>query len=143
MSNSKILHAAIEAFKQNFSSMCRDSAIMFDKIDSESLSVLSKALMDAAAAAGAAGLVEYLKENDTDSPTITKGDTVYRYKGKSINELLTLFGTISIERSMYYDEKNGGEYCFPMDKKLGLQKDDFATLETREMILFASASCAA
>ena len=40
---------------------------------------------------------------------------------------------------MYYDEKNGGEYYFPLDTAPRLQKDDFATLETREMILFASA----
>jgi len=46
-----------------------------------------------------------------------------------------------IERAKYYDEKSGGEYYFPLDHALGLEKDDFATLDAHEMILFASSAC--
>jgi hypothetical protein len=141
MTNSKILYAAIEAFKQKFNEMCHDSDIMFDKLDEKSFNLISTILMDAAKSAGKAGLECYLKENDTVCPTIKNNTIVYRFKGTSINELLTLFGVITIERAMYYDEAGGGEYYFPLDYALGLEKDDFATLETREMILFASASC--
>jgi hypothetical protein len=142
MSDSKILFAAIEAFKQKFSSICQNSTLMIDKLNDNSFNAMSTALMDAAREAGQAGLKEYLKEHDTVSSTITKNGAVLRYKGNSRpNELLTLFGTISVERAMYYDEKNGGQYFFPLDSALGLDKDDFATLETREMILFATASC--
>jgi hypothetical protein len=141
MSESKILHAAMDAFEQNFTAMCRDSGTMFDKVDEKIFSTLTATLMSAARAAGAAGLTEFLRENDTVCPTIVRDDRSYRYKGTCTNELLTLFGTISVDRSMYYDEKNGGEYFFPLDNALGIEKDDFATLDTREMILFASASC--
>jgi hypothetical protein len=141
MSAGKILHAALDAFEQNFAAMCRDSGTMFDKVDENIFSTLTATLMDAARAAGAAGLTEFLRENDTVCPTIVRDDRNYRYKGTCTNELLTLFGTISVDRSMYYDEENGGEYFFPLDNALGLEKDDFATLDTREMILFASASC--
>jgi hypothetical protein len=138
---SKIINAALKAFEQNFTTMCQDSRIMFDKVDEASFSALTTILMDAARAAGTAGLEQFLKENDTVSPTILKDQTPYRYKGTSANEILTLFGTITVNRSMYYDEKNGGHYYFPLDAALGLDKDDFATLDTREMILFASSSC--
>lgn len=102
---------------------------------------MTTALMDAALRAGKAGLEHYLQQHDTIAPTLRKNDTVYRYKGTSQKELLTLFDTISIHRAMFYDEHNGGQYYFPLDDALELQKDDFDTLETRDMILFASASC--
>lgn len=141
MSNSKLLYAAMEAFKQTFNEICRNSGFSFDRFDEKSFNLMTKALMDASRNAGKAGLEQYLKENDTITSTIQKDGIVYRYKGTSVNELLTLFGTITANRAMYYDEKNGGEYYFPLDHAIGLDKDDFATLEAREMILFASASC--
>ena len=141
MSEGKILHAAMSAFEQKFSTMCRDSGITIDMVDSETFGNLTATLMAAAQAAGAAGLEAFLKENDTVCPTLARDDRVYRYKGTCTNEILTLFGTIAVDRSMYYDERNGGEYYFPLDNALGLEKDDFATLDAREMILFASASC--
>jgi hypothetical protein len=121
MSESKILHAAMDAFEQNFTAMCRDSGTMFDKVDEKIFSTLTATLMSAARAAGAAGLTEFLRENDTVCPTIVRDDRSYRYKGTCTNELLTLFGTISVDRSMYYDEKNGGEYFFPLDNALGIE----------------------
>jgi hypothetical protein len=141
MSINKILHAALDAFEQTFTSMCQNSGTMIDKVDDDLFSKLSATLMEASRCAGVAGLVEYLKENDTVAPTVVRGDSLYRYKGTGTNEILTLFGTIAVERAMYYDEKNGGDYYFPLDSALGLEKDDFATLDAREMILFASASC--
>ena len=141
MSYSKIIHAAIEAFKQNFNTICQNSGFVFDKLDDNSFKKMTAALMEAARCAGKAGLEQFLKQHDIMSPTIEKNGSVLRYKGTSPKELLTLFGTIPTSRAMYYDEKNGGEYHFPLDSALGLDKDDFATLEAREMILFASASC--
>lgn len=141
MSFNKILSAATEAFKQNFSTMCRNSDNMVGKIDNETFNRMVIMLMDAARAAGVAGLEEYLRENDITTATVTTKDKVYRYKGTSTKEILTLFGTITVNRSMYYDEKNGGECFFPLDSALGLEKDDFATLDAREMLLFASSSC--
>ena len=141
MSASKILRAAVDAFEQKFTSMCQISDMTLDKADDALFSQLTATLMEASQAAGTAGLTEYLQHNDTIRPTITHNGNRYRYKGTCPNEILTLFGTITIQRAMYYDEKNGGDYFFPLDNVLGLEKDDFATIDTREMILFASASC--
>ncbi len=60
MSFNKILSAATEAFKQNFSTMCRNSDNMVRKIDNETFNRMVIMLMDAARAAGVAGLEEYL-----------------------------------------------------------------------------------
>jgi hypothetical protein len=141
MSNHKILNAATNAFKQMFSDFCQNSDNSFATFNNRSFELMTKGLMAAAQSAGQAGLEEYLKQNDTVQPTITENMATYRYKGQSSNELLTLFGIVTVERAMYYNEADGGQYLFPLDRALGLEKDDFATLETREMILFASSSC--
>jgi hypothetical protein len=141
MSNHKILNAALEAFKQMFTAICQKPENKIDKCNSASFEIMTRVLMDAARSSGQAGLEEYLKQNDTRQSTIVENNCTYRYKGQSVNELLTLFGTVKADRAMYYNEKDGGEYLIPLDRALGLEKDDFATLETREMILFASASC--
>ena len=139
MSKNKIISAAIEGFKQKLHMVCQNCDNLFDTVDEKNFSKLSHLLMEAAQEAGKAVLIQYLNENDMVCSSIKKEHRKYRYKGTSLNELLTLFGKISFERAMYYDEKNGGEYYFPLDTTLGLKKDDFVTLETREMILFASA----
>ena len=141
MSVTKIISAATEVFKQKFAEMCQKQQEVLDKVDNETFARMTAILMDAARAAGVAGLEQFLRENDTVAATITKKDTVYRYKGSSSKELLTLFGPVTVDRAMYYDENNGGEYFFPLDNALGLEKDDYATLDTREMILFAAAAC--
>jgi hypothetical protein len=141
MSLTKIINAALDSFKQNFKTICQNSKDMIDTLDHDNFKVMTSALMEASRCAGKAGLEEYLRQHDTTTPTIEKNGSVLRYKGTSSKELLTLFGTISANRAMYYDEKHGGAYHFPLDTALGIEKDDFATLETREMILFASASC--
>lgn len=141
MSNRKILNAAVDAFKQTFTAFCLKPDNGLDVFNSASFEIMTRALMEAARSAGQAGLEEYLKQNDTVRPTIVELAATYRYKGQSNNELLTLFGVVPIERAMYYNEAEGGQYLFPLDRALGLEKDDFATLETREMILFASSSC--
>jgi hypothetical protein len=141
MSLKKIINAALDSFKQNFKTICQNSKDMLDTLDNDNFKLMTSALMEASRCAGKAGLEEYLSQHDTIKPTIEKNGSVLRYKGTSSKELLTLFGTISTNRAMYYDEKAGGEYHFPLDTALGIEKDDFATLETREMILFASASC--
>jgi hypothetical protein len=141
MSTVKILNAATAMFQQNLSAFCRNEAIDLDKCNDETFSKLTKGLMDAARAAGQAGLSEYLSQHDIQTATMAYKGNVYRYKGQSMNEILTMFGTIAVNRSMYYDEEHGGDYLFPLDKALGLDKDDFATLDTREMILYTSSSC--
>jgi len=141
MSHVKILTAATAAFQQTLSTFCRNGTLELDKCDDGVFEQLTQILMDASRKAGQAGLREYLKQHDKQTASIVHNGNTYRYKGQSVNEILTMFGAISVARSMYYDEEHGGEYLFPLDKDLGLDKDDFATLDTREMILFTSSSC--
>lgn len=94
--------------------------------------------MNAAQSAGVAGLETLLNENDIATPKHTFNDRVYRFKGTCTKEILTLFGTIKVKRTIYYDQYYGGEYYFPLDHALGIEKDDFATLDAREKLLFAS-----
>lgn len=140
MSVLNILNAAIEAFKQNFTEMCSNLPNEFDSLDEKSFKYMTTVLMAAAGSAGKAGLQTFLANADCVKSKIHINGSDYRYKGKSRKEILTLFGTISSDRSMYYDDANGGSYYYPIDVALGLQKDDFATLETREMLLFAASS---
>ena len=62
MSYSKIIHAAMEAFKQNFNTICQNSGSMFDKLDDNSFKKMTVALMEAARCAGKAGLEQFLKQ---------------------------------------------------------------------------------
>ena len=141
MSLDNILNATIDTFKQSLQRFCEENQIQLDTIDSDSFALMTKGLMEAAQKAGITGLCKYLKQNDTLVPNIVHNQTTYRFKGTSTKQLLTLFGTITIDRAMYYNENQGGCYYFPLDQALSIQKNDFATLETREMILFATASC--
>ncbi|NLD95196.1 MAG: hypothetical protein GX639_21305 [Fibrobacter sp.] len=141
MSLDNILNAAVDNFKQTLYSFCQNNGTVLDKIDSGSFAVMTKGLMEAAKQAGRTGLCTYLKENDTVAANIAHNGTTFRFKGTSAKELLTLFGTISIDRAMYYNEIEGGSYYFPLDNAISIEKNDFATLEVREMILFATASC--
>ena len=141
MSLDNILNAAVDSFKQTLHTFCQNNRTLLDKVDSGSFALMTKGLMEAAKQAGKTGLSKYLKENDTVTSNVTHNGTTFRFKGTSAKELLTLFGTISIDRAMYYNEIEGGSYYFPLDNAISIEKNDFATLEVREMILFATASC--
>ena len=141
MSLDNILNAAVDSFKQTLHNFCQNNGAMLDKVDSGSFALMTKGLMEAARQAGKTGLSNYLKGTDTVAANIAHKGTTFRFKGTSAKELLTLFGTISIDRAMYYNEIEGGSYYFPLDNAISIEKNDFATLEVREMILFATASC--
>jgi len=56
------------------------------------------------------------------SAKIKKNIAVYRYKGAYINEIITLFGIISVESTMPYDEVNGANNHFPVDFAFSLKR---------------------
>jgi hypothetical protein len=140
MTYTKILSASMTAFKQNFMAFCKNNADQCRTLDDHALTVLTNALMNAARAAGQAGLSQYLRSQDVLRPEMRYKEIDYRYKGLCRKNYLTLFGEISIERSIYGNEGDDGGYYVPLDDLLGLKKDEYATLETREMILFAASS---
>jgi hypothetical protein len=139
MSYSKILNAAMHAFKQNFTGFCEKSNQgTNDPFNAESLMNLTNALTDAAREAGKAGLTEYLQNNDTKVPSVCSKNITFRYKGSMEKTFLTLFGEIRVARSIYANDLIGGGYHVPLDAAINLESDDYATWETREMILFAA-----
>lgn len=138
MNYTKILNATLAAFKQKFMSLCQNSDFSQNKLDEIKFANLTSNLMESARTAGQAGLKEFLQKEDIKKPTIKHKDKIYRFKGTSKKSILTLFGEIKVSRFIYGNEENGGQYYVPLDTMLGMYKDDYATLETREMILFAS-----
>jgi hypothetical protein len=141
MSTSNILDAAMVAFKQNFDDFCKKGGFNLDKtVSHHAMKKLSDALMAAAAAAGKAGLVQYLKQHDARLSSINHKQHTYRYKGTMEKTFLTLFGEIIVSRCIYGNETTGGKYLVPLDCALGLDTDDYATIETSEIILFAAST---
>lgn len=129
----------MSAFKQNFTGFCeRSDQCSNEGLNAESLMHLTNALMEAAAAAGQAGITEYLQHNDTKVSSVRCGGITYRYKGSMEKTFLTLFGEVRVNRSIYSNDLIGGGYHIPLDAALDLEGDDYATWETREMILFAA-----
>jgi hypothetical protein len=140
MSEKKILHAAMNAFKQKFSEFCQNEPdVTTDGLSPEAMARLTRGLMDAAQSAGQSGLREYLHLHDDHTQTVTLEEKTYRYKNHIDKDLLTLFGTITVSRAVYGNDLLGG-YVVPLDRAIGIHSGETATLEAREMILFASSS---
>lgn len=128
-------------FRQKLTEICQSNPTMITELGAKNFTQLTTSLKTAFGHAGRTALTAYLQSHNHHHPQIVINGVEYRNKGTSDKEFLTQFGVITIVRHMYQDEINGGEYVFPMDKALGLVKDDFATLETQEMILYATAFC--
>jgi hypothetical protein len=141
MSSDKILDAALTAFKQTFTQFCRQHPDAANEaLSPTAMSVMTKGLMAAAASAGQNGLAAYLEAHDTDQSVVVVDDVRYRYKNKVEKNFLTLFGNVVVNRSVYGNDLVGG-YVAPLDRALGIGKDESATVDAREMILFAVSSC--
>jgi hypothetical protein len=111
-----------------------------NSFDAATVEALTKALMLSAQAAGQAGLTEFIQSHDYKTSSVASRGITYRYKGTMDKKFLTLFGEINVGRSIYANDLIGGGYHVPLDTALGLEGDDYATWETREMILFAAAN---
>jgi len=140
MLSSKLLDAAVDAFKQKFVSVCQSGdPDRFDVLSPHAMAALSRALRDAAQAAGQAGLHCYLQDRDPRAASVVHEGRRYRYKASVPKSLFTLFGEVTVSRSVYGNDAHGG-YVVPLDRSLQLAKDDSATLEVREIVLYAGSS---
>ena len=138
MTYRNILNAATEAFKQKMNEFCeKGGKETCETLGPEALEQLSRALLNAFQAGGQAGLKTYLESHDTHEASVTSQGTRYRYKNFMEKTFLTMVGEVVVNRSIYANDLLGGGYHVPLDAALGLS-DDYATLETREMILFAA-----
>jgi hypothetical protein len=138
MSYKNILNATMNAFKQKMNEFCENGGrAACETLGPEALEKLSRAMLAAAQAGGKAGVKTYLESHDTHAASVTSAGIRYRYKNSMEKTFLTLLGDVVVSRSIYANDLIGGGYHIPMDAALGLS-DDYATLETREMILFAA-----
>jgi hypothetical protein len=138
MSYKNILHAAMNAFKQKMNEFCENGGReACETLGPEELEQISRAMLTAAQAGGQAGLKAYLESHESYAASVTAKGTRYRYKNSMEKTFLTLMGEVVVNRSIYANDLTGGGYHVPLDAALGLS-DDNATLETREMILFAA-----
>jgi len=140
MSGEKILDAAMVAFKQTFVAFCREQPdAAGQQLSPESMSKLTKGIMAAAQSAGQAGLAAYLRQHDTRESSVEVKGVRYRYKNTMAKTYLTLFGDVVADRAIYGSDTVGG-YVAPLDLALGMGGDESATIDAREMILFAVSS---
>jgi hypothetical protein len=140
MSNEKILCAAIDAFRQTFLAFCEEHATDVEQaLCPKGLSLMTQGLMSAAQKAGQQGLAVFLSQHDIEASSVTERGVKYRYKNTVDKTYLTMFGDVVVSRAVYGNDLLGG-YVVPLDRALGLSKDDSATLDAREMILFAAST---
>jgi hypothetical protein len=139
MSYRKILDAATNAFRQTLVSFCKNGPDTdLSELSPQAMARLTQGLMTAARSAGRAGLETYLSQHGTDASCVEVGGVRYRYKNTMPKSYLTLFGEVTVSRSIYANDLLGGGYIVPMDRALGIGTDEYATMETRDMILFAA-----
>jgi hypothetical protein len=138
MTYKNILNAATKAFRQKMNEFCENGGQeTCETLSPEALEKLSRSLLTAFQAGGQAGLKTYLESHDTRAASVISKGVRYRYKNTMKKAFLTLMGEVVVNRSIYANDLLGGGYHVPLDAALGLS-DDYATLETREMILFAA-----
>lgn len=130
-----------EQFEQKLKDFCQNHEKDLSELNEDSLSLLSKVFKEAFSFVGQHGIKTYLESFDKQKSHYTKNNSTYYYKGIYQTELLTAFGKTLIDRFAYCDTKNTGNYYIPLDEKIGIEKNDFATLDVRKTLLYASASC--
>ena len=130
-----MVKAAVSEFKQKIEGFCinREDKILTSEFASE----VARGLQDATLSAAQAGYQVFLESYDTQKPVLQKEDTPYRRKMQSPKHILTVFGPITLHRSLYQADRGGKTYA-PLDEMWGMA-DEYATPEVREACLFTLA----
>jgi len=129
------------AFKQTFSEFCQQQPEARRlELSPEAMAMLTKGLMAAAQAAGKTGLATYLHNHDVRAPSVSVDGVKYRFKNTMDKTILTLFGDVVVNRSIYANDLLRGGYVAPLDRAIGVDGNESATLEAREIVLFAAST---
>lgn len=137
MSVDKIIRDAVDAFKQKMTAFCEK--FDFSHLDADLAEEMGNHLKDATAAAGREGYRSYIESFDTDKPVIGHQGSILRNKGKVPKTFLCSFGEMTIERSLYQNDRGGPSYV-PLDAAWGM-RGEYATVDVRETVTFAAAHC--
>lgn len=130
-----MVKAAVSEFKQKLEVFCRNREEK--ALTPEVATEVARGLHDATMNAALAGYATFLESYDTQTPTLQIDDTCYRYKMQSPKHLLTVFGSMTIHRSLYQPDEGGKTYA-PLDEMWGMA-GEYATSEVREAVLFTLA----
>lgn len=122
-----------EAFKTKFQEICKIETLQ--TLDHRHAEQLAKDLLQALCRAGIEGLTAYLESHDTSASTLLQNDVVFRLKGKSPKEFLTVFGPLVLSRSLYQADRGGASHI-PLDEEWGMTSQ-YMTPLVREAVLYA------
>ena len=84
-----------------------------------------------------AGFRTFLQGYEAHTPTLDIGGGLYRWKKVSAKRFLTPFGVMVLDRNLYQRDYGGSSFV-PLDRQWGME-GEFATVDVRESVLFASA----
>jgi hypothetical protein len=130
-----MVKAAVGEFKQKIEDFCinREESALTPEFASE----VARGLQDATLSAAQAGYRDFLESYDTDEPVLQMKDIRYRRKMRSPKHILTVFGPITLRRSLYQADQGGKTYA-PLDEMWSMS-GEYATPEVREACLFTLA----
>jgi hypothetical protein len=129
----KIISLATNEFKQKLTGFCQNQD--FSKLSPEIAQNFCEDLKKAMSFAGKVAFTSFIQSYESKKQIIKRGKRVYRYKQDSRKIFLTPFGSITLSRRLFQQDK-GGSAFIPLDHKWGIDRE-FATPEVRESICFA------
>jgi hypothetical protein len=130
----EIIEVVIERVKAE---LHKSRSVLEGELTPEQAERVGVVLTQATTAAWVAGYKTYLEAHDTQEPTIKVDGEMYRWKMVSPKEFLTPGGPLVLGRNLYQSD-SGGKCYVPLDIAWGMV-GQFATVEVREAVLFATA----
>jgi len=130
----------MDAIIESMSAAIRQTLSEFGQKDNEAdltperAYAMTQALIQAAKAAGVAGLRTFLESHEEASDTVEKDGVRYRYKFTSTKQFHTFFGVLELPRRLYQPDSGGASFV-PLDAAWGME-GEYATPEVREACLF-------
>ena len=131
----KIINSSIDEIRQKMLVICENG--FKNDLDFSSASGFIDQLKDLVSDLGCQVVKSYFESRDEDYPVVVSGGKPFLNKGKSMKEIVTSLGRISISRS-YYQHRSGGNSLFPLDEKLGV-KGEMLMPDVKEVVLFSCA----
>lgn len=130
-----MVKAAVREFKRKIEDFCKNREVK--ALTPEVAKEVARGLQDATRNAALVGYATFLESYDLPASTLMIDDKCYRYKMRSPKHILTIFGPMTIHRSLYQPDEGGKTYA-PLDEMWSMA-GEYATPEVREATLFTLA----
>ena len=135
MDLAEMIEAATGEIKQKLSEHCEN--LNLETLTPKLAEQVTRGLCEALKAAGIAALRTFLEAYEVDQTPQEVEGCLYRFKQSSEKTFLTPFGKMPLSRNLFQADEGGPSYV-PLDAMWGMV-GEFATVEVREAVLFASA----